>query len=266
MMMVVGFSLSVTSISAVVSYSRLSPSSLDAYFAQKISAEVAVRPLQVFNPATGELLGSLPDSGTDGTERAVKRASAALPDWARRTAHERSTLLKRWHSLILDHTDALAELMTLECGKPLTEARAEVAYGASFVEWFAEEAKRANGQVLPSPDRSRRTLVLRQPLGVVAAITPWNFPLAMVTRKAAPALAAGCTMVLKPSELTPYSALALGVLAMEAGIPDGVLEFVCGPDPAPIGAVLCTSREASWIRTHAHRPQVHLLQPFHAFR
>jgi succinate-semialdehyde dehydrogenase/glutarate-semialdehyde dehydrogenase len=193
--------------------------------------------LDVINPATGRVIGSVPDLGTAETEAAVAAAHAALPAWRARSAADRAGVLRRWNDLIVAHGEDLARLMTIEQGKPLAEARGEVAYAASFIAWFAEEARRAYGDIIPGHAPDKRIAVTREPIGVVAAITPWNFPLAMITRKAGPALAAGCTMVVKPSELTPFSALALGVLAEEAGVPAGVLNFVTGR-AQEIGAVL----------------------------
>jgi succinate-semialdehyde dehydrogenase / glutarate-semialdehyde dehydrogenase len=194
----------------------------------------------VCNPATGETIVEVAKGGAAETERAVTAAAAAFPAWRALTAKERSIKVRRWGELMLEHRDALAELLTREQGKPLAEARGEVAYAASFLEWFAEEAKRAYGDVIPSPFPHSKIVVTREPVGVVAAITPWNFPLAMITRKAAPALAAGCTMVLKPSEETPLSAFALAVLAEQAGIPAGVFNIVSG-DAIAIGKVLTGS-------------------------
>ena len=195
----------------------------------------------VRNPASQQRLAAVPDCGAAQTLLAVDAANRAWPAWRQRSAHERSALLKRWHALILAATDDLAALITAECGKPLAEARNEVAYGASFVEWFAEEGKRAYGETIPSPHPARRLLTLRQPVGVCAIITPWNFPLAMITRKLAPALAAGCTVVVKPAEQTPLTALALAVLAERAGIPAGVINVVTGSAAAApaIGQALC---------------------------
>ncbi|MBX3483414.1 MAG: NAD-dependent succinate-semialdehyde dehydrogenase [Phenylobacterium sp.] len=192
--------------------------------------------LAVTNPATGGLIGRVPDLGGAEAQAAVAAAEAALPAWRSATARTRAEALRRWFDLIVANAEDLARLLTAEQGKPLAEARGEIAYAASFVEWFAEEAKRAYGEVTPAA-ADRRIVTLKQPVGVAAAVTPWNFPAAMVTRKAAPALAAGCTMVVKPSELTPFSALALAVLAEEAGVPAGVLNVVTG-DAAAIGAVL----------------------------
>jgi succinate-semialdehyde dehydrogenase/glutarate-semialdehyde dehydrogenase len=186
------------------------------------------RTLAVKNPATGAVLGYVPNMGAAETRRAIDAAAKALPAWTARTAKERANLLRRWFDLMLQHQDDLATLMTAEQGKPLTEARGEIAYAAAFIEWFAEEAKRLYGDVIPGHQSDKRILVLRQPVGVVAAITPWNFPAAMITRKAGPALAAGCTMVLKPASQTPFSALALAALAERAGIPRGVFQVVTG--------------------------------------
>lgn len=184
--------------------------------------------LPVHNPATSKKLGSIPNMGAMETRRAISAAAAALPSWAARTAKDRATVLRRWFDLILLHQDDLAMLMTAEQGKPLAESKGEISYAASFIEWFAEEAKRVYGDVIPGHQVDKRILVLRQPVGVVAAITPWNFPAAMITRKAGPALAAGCTMVCKPATQTPYSALALAELAHRAGIPKGVFNVITG--------------------------------------
>ena len=193
--------------------------------------------LPVHNPATGSKLGTVPAFDAASTEKAVAAAHAAFPAWSAKTAKERSVLLKRWNDLVLQHAADLARLMTAEQGKPLAESKGEIAYAASFIEWFAEEAKRVYGDVIPGHQADKRILVLRQPVGVVAAITPWNFPAAMITRKVAPALAAGCTAVVKPATQTPYSALALAELAHRAGIPAGVLNVVTGP-AREIGGVL----------------------------
>ena len=197
--------------------------------------------LPVSNPATGEQLGTVPDMGASETRRAIAAAAAAFPTWAVKSAQERASVLRRWHSLMLEHRDDLATLMTAEQGKPLAESRSEIAYAASFIEWFAEEAKRLYGDVIPGHQPDKRILVLRQPVGVVAAITPWNFPAAMITRKAAPALAAGCTFVCKPAGQTPYSALAMAELASRAGVPPGVLNFVTSKRAAAIGAEMTSN-------------------------
>ncbi len=199
------------------------------------------REFPVTNPATGETIAMVANMGRADALAAVAAAEAALPAWRALTSRERSLKLKAWNTLILEHADALALLMTTEQGKPLAEAKGEVFYGASFVEWFAEEARRVYGDVIPSPVPGRKLLVMKEPIGVAAAITPWNFPLAMITRKCAPALAAGCTVVVKPAEATPMTALALADLAMKAGIPAGVFNVVVGDAQAApeIGRVLC---------------------------
>ncbi|HEY5770501.1 MAG TPA: NAD-dependent succinate-semialdehyde dehydrogenase [Terrimicrobium sp.] len=184
--------------------------------------------LEVNNPATGEILGTVPLMGANETWRAIEAAKDAFVEWGRRPAKERSILMRRWYDLIMANVDDLGALMTAEQGKPLAEAKGEVVYAASFIEWFAEEAKRVYGDTIPSPWSDRRLVVIKQPIGVCAAITPWNFPAAMITRKAAPALAAGCTLIAKPAESTPFSALALAVLAERAGIPSGVLNVLTG--------------------------------------
>ena len=178
--------------------------------------------IEVNNPATGEILGTVPLMGAAETWRAIESAKDAFSDWSRKPAKERSILMRKWYDLIMANVDDLGALMTAEQGKPLAEAKGEVAYAASFIEWFAEEAKRVYGDTIPSPWTDRRLVVIKQPIGVCAAMTPWNFPAAMITRKAGPALAAGCTMVAKPASSTPFSALALAVLAERAGILPGV--------------------------------------------
>ncbi|MCC5901639.1 MAG: NAD-dependent succinate-semialdehyde dehydrogenase [Halomonas sp.] len=194
----------------------------------------------VTNPATGELLAQVADLGADDARDAVAAAHAAWGGWKAVPAKQRASILRAWFERIHEHAEELAELMTLEQGKPLAEARGEVAYGASFIEFFAEEAKRMSGETLPTHASDKRLLVLREPVGVVAAITPWNFPLAMITRKCAPAIAAGCTVVIKPAEATPLTALALAKLAGEAGMPDGVINVVTASMPAAVGDVLTT--------------------------
>lgn len=196
---------------------------------------------EVLNPASGELLAKVSDCGTAETRRAIAAADRALPEWRAKTAGTRSALLRRWHDLILENAEDLALLMTLEQGKPMSESRGEIRYGASFIEWFAEEGKRAYGDVIPPHATGVRLLVTKQPVGVVAAITPWNFPNAMITRKVAPALAAGCTVVVKPSEETPLSALALAELAQRAGFPEGVFNIITGLDAPAIGRELTDS-------------------------
>lgn len=194
--------------------------------------------INVTNPATNDVIGTVPKMGTDETRKAIEVAEKAQVAWRRKTAKERSAILRRWYDLLLKNQEDLALLLTLEQGKPLAEAKGEIAYGASYLEWFAEEAKRIYGDVIPGHMDDKRVMVLKQPIGVTAAITPWNFPNAMITRKAGAALAAGCSMVLKPASATPYSALALAVLAEEAGLPAGVLNIVTGAAKA-IGDELC---------------------------
>ncbi|NLO79614.1 MAG: NAD-dependent succinate-semialdehyde dehydrogenase [Xanthomonadaceae bacterium] len=196
---------------------------------------VAGRRFDVLDPATGEKLGSVPDMGPEDAKHAIEAANRAWPEWRAMSAKKRYYLLRRWYELIMENVEDLARILTAEQGKPLRESRGEVAYGASYVEWFAEEAKRVTGDILPTISNDRRLLVLKQPVGVVAAITPWNYPSAMITRKLAPALAAGCTVVLKPAEDTPLSALALAELAIRAGIPAGVLNIVTAAQGVEIG-------------------------------
>ena len=197
----------------------------------------------VLDPATGLKLADVANLGPADAEAAIAAANAAWPAWRSKTAKERSIILRKWFDLLMANQDDLGRLMTAEQGKPLPEAKGEVAYGASFVEWFAEEAKRVNGETLPQFDNNRRLMILRQPIGVCAAITPWNFPLAMITRKVAPALAAGCPVIIKPAELTPLTALAAAELAIRAGIPAGVLNMLCADSASSIaiGKVLCAS-------------------------
>ena len=194
----------------------------------------------VHNPATSEQLGSIPKMGAAEARRAIAAASRALPAWGARTAKERAAVLRRWFDLIVQNEQDLAMLMTAEQGKPLAESKGEIAYAASFIEWFAEEGKRLYGDLIPGHQADKRIMVLRQPVGVVAAITPWNFPAAMITRKAGPALAAGCTMVLKPATQTPFSALALAELALRAGIPAGVFNVITG-SAAAIGGEMTSN-------------------------
>lgn len=196
--------------------------------------------LEVQNPASGGHVATVKDYSVDEVDAAIAAAKAAMPAWAARTAKDRAGVLRRWFTLIMDHQEDLAQLVTAECGKPLAESRGEVAYGASFVEWFAEEGKRAYGEVIPTHNPAARIVVVKQPVGVVSAITPWNFPVAMITRKAAPALAAGCPMIVKPAEATPLSALAIEKLALEAGLPEGLFKIVTTREPAKIGEVLTT--------------------------
>jgi len=184
--------------------------------------------IDVDNPATGETLGVVPKLGRDETRRAIEAAARAFPAWRRKTAKERASVLRRWFDLMMANQDDLARLMTLEQGKPLSESKGEVAYAAAFLEWFGEEAKRVYGDTIPAHQADKRIVVTKEPIGVVACITPWNFPLAMITRKAGPAIASGCTVVLKPASQTPFSALALAELAERAGVPQGVFNVVTG--------------------------------------
>ena len=197
----------------------------------------------IVDPATGHKLANVANLGPKDAEAAIAAANAAWPAWKAKTAKERSIILRKWFDLLMANQDDIARIMTAEQGKPLAEAKGEVAYGASFVEWFAEEAKRVNGETLPQFDNNRRLMVLKQAIGVCAAITPWNFPLAMITRKVAPALAAGCPVIIKPAELTPLTALAAAVLAMRAGIPAGVLNMVTADaeNSIAVGKVICAS-------------------------
>ncbi|MDD2845628.1 MAG: NAD-dependent succinate-semialdehyde dehydrogenase, partial [Rhodoferax sp.] len=197
----------------------------------------------VTDPATGAHLADVANLGAAEAEAAIAAANAAWPAWRSKTAKERSIILRKWYDLLMANQDDLGRIMTAEQGKPLPEAKGEVAYGASFVEWFAEEAKRINGETLPQFDNNRRLMVLRQPIGVCAAITPWNFPIAMITRKVAPALAAGCTVIIKPAELTPLTALAAAELAIRAGIPAGVLNMITADadNSIAVGKALCAS-------------------------
>jgi len=196
--------------------------------------------LAVHNPADGQQIGTVPSMGAAETRRAIEAANAAWPAWRARTAKERSNILRKWFELMMANQEDLAVIMTVEQGKPLTESRGEIAYGASFIEWFAEEGKRIYGDTIPQHQSDKRIVVLKQPIGVCAAVTPWNFPNAMITRKAGPALAAGCTMIIKPASYTPFSALALCELAERAGIPKGVLNVVTGAS-GPIGKELTTN-------------------------
>jgi succinate-semialdehyde dehydrogenase/glutarate-semialdehyde dehydrogenase len=210
-----------------------------AYVAGQWLAAAAT--FKVNNPATGELLAEVADLSPEQIDASIETASAALPAWSAKTAHERAAILKKWHALVLANAESLAQTMTAEQGKPLAEARGEVAFGATFLEWFAEEAKRAYGEVIPTAFAGKRYTTIRQPCGVAVAITPWNFPIAMLTRKAGAALAAGCTMVAKPAAETPLSALALAKLAHEAGVPPGVFNVVTTTRAAEAGEVFCRS-------------------------
>src|SRR5712692_5319730 len=196
--------------------------------------------IPVNNPATGEILGTVPNMGAAEARRAIEAAEHAWPAWRAKTTKERAVILRKWFDLMMANQDDLAQMLTAEQGKPLSEARGEIAYGASFIEWFAEEGKRAYGDTIPSPWADKRILVIKQPIGVSALITPWNFPNAMITRKAGPALAAGCTVVLKPAGKTPYSALAMAELGERAGIPEGVFNVITGNSRA-IGGELCAN-------------------------
>ena len=196
--------------------------------------------LDVYNPAVGQQIGTVPSLGVAETRRAIEAANAAWPAWRAKLAKERAVILRKWFELMMANQEDLAVLMTIEQGKPLTESRGEIAYGASFIEWFAEEGKRIYGDTIPQHQADKRIVVIKQPIGVCAAVTPWNFPNAMITRKAGPALAAGCTMIIKPASYTPYSALALCELAERAGIPKGVLNVVTGAS-GPIGKELTTN-------------------------
>ncbi len=197
--------------------------------------------IAVTNPATGETIAEVVDMGAAETRRAIEAANRALPAWRARTAKERAAIMRRWFDLVIAHTEDLALLMTTEQGKPLGESRGEVSYGASFIEWFAEEGKRAYGDVIPTTQGDRRLFALKQGIGVCASITPWNFPIAMITRKVAPAFAAGCTVVAKPATLTPLCALALVELAEQAGFPPGVFNMVVGRSSSAIGEEMCTN-------------------------
>lgn len=195
---------------------------------------------EVFNPATGEVIGTVPNMGADETRRAIEAADTAQSAWAKRTGKERSTILRRWHTLIAENIEDLALLMTHEQGKPLAEAKGEIQSGLDYLEWFAEEAKRIYGDVIPGHMSDKRLIVIKQPVGVTAAITPWNFPHSMISRKAGPALAAGCPMIVKPAMETPFSALAMAYLAQQAGVPDGIYSVVTG-DPVAIGGEMTTN-------------------------
>lgn len=209
---------------------------LDGQWQQAVNGAV----IQVRNPTNGQPIGSVPNMGEKETLLAIEFASRAQGDWSTRSSHDRANILQKFFTLIIENLDDLAWIITREQGKPLRESKAEVHYAASFVQWFAEQGKRVQGELLSSPFVDKRMMVMRQPIGVCAAITPWNFPAAMITRKVAPALAAGCTMIVKPSELTPLTALALGVLSLRAGVPAGVLQIVTG-EPTEIGKALTHS-------------------------
>lgn len=204
-----------------------------------LSPFLAESGLRVTNPATHECIATVAIQSAELIEDAIRTADVAGGSWAARTAKERAKVLRSWHDLILEEMENLAMICTLECGKPLAESRGEVAYAASFIEWFAEEGKRAYGETIPSFANGKRILTIKQPVGVCAAITPWNFPLAMITRKVAPALAAGCSILLKPAEVTPLSALALEALAIRAGLPEGLFKVICTDDPVTVGKQFC---------------------------
>ncbi|KGS99698.1 succinate-semialdehyde dehydrogenase [Burkholderia pseudomallei] len=205
-----------------------------AYIGGEWQAADSDATFEVFDPATGESLGTVPKMGAAETARAIEAAQAAWAGWRMKTAKERAAILRRWFDLVIANSDDLALILTTEQGKPLAEAKGEIAYAASFIEWFAEEGKRVAGDTLPTPDANKRIVVVKEPIGVCAAITPWNFPAAMIARKVGPALAAGCPIVVKPAESTPFSALAMAFLAERAGVPKGVLSVVIG-DPKAIG-------------------------------
>ena len=205
-----------------------------------VGADDADTATTILNPATGEPVGRVPDLGAEDTQKAIEAARLAQKDWAAKTAKERANILRRWFELMMENQEDLARILTAEQGKPLAEARGEIGYGASFLEWFSEEARRSYGDVIPGHQADKRIVVIKQPIGVVAAITPWNFPNAMITRKAGPALAAGCAMVLKPAPQTPFSAMAMALLAQRAGLPDGLLSVITG-DAEAIGGVMTSS-------------------------
>jgi succinate-semialdehyde dehydrogenase/glutarate-semialdehyde dehydrogenase len=207
----------------------------------------ATKTFDVLNPATGELLASLPDMGAAETRTAIDAAHAAQPAWAARPAKERSAILRKWFDLMVANADELAAILTAEMGKPFAEARGEILYAAAYIEWYAEEAKRIYGETIPAPSDDKRMIVIKQPVGVVGTITPWNFPAAMMTRKIAPALAVGCTVVSKPAEQTPLTAIALAVLAEQAGIPAGVFNVIVGIDGPAIGRELCGNEKVRKI-------------------
>jgi len=214
-----------------------------AYIAGRWCGAADDRTFPVHDPATGDTIAEVADLGPADARRAIEAAEGARISWSRGyPAKERSRILRRWFDLIIERQDDLARLLTTEQGKPLAEAIGEIAFGAAYVEFYAEEAKRVYGEVVPSDRTDRRIVILREPVGVVAAITPWNFPFAMITRKIAPALAASCPVVLKPAEQTPLTALALTVLAEQAGFPEGVINVVTTSDPAPVGRELATNR------------------------
>ena len=219
----------------------------DAFINGKFTSAQSDKRFSVTNPANGDVIAEVADFGADGIAAAIEAAEAARHAWAARTAKDRAGILRRWYDLCIEHADDLATILTAEMGKPLAEAKGEILYGSSFIEWFAEEAKRVSGDVLESPFPDKKFLVLKQPVGVFGAITPWNFPNAMITRKVSPGLAAGCTCVLKPAEQTPLSALALAELAHRAGFPAGVMNIVTGMDATPMGNTLCADERVRKI-------------------
>jgi len=231
--------MSVQPISLLLKHQSLLRNNLTLLDGQWVGADSGQK-ITVTNPANGDFVGEVPLMGRAETERAIVASERAQKSWKALTAATRSATLRRWFDLIIQHKEDLAQLLTAEQGKPIAEARGEVAYGASFIEWFSEEAKRVYGETIPATMPDRRIMVIKQPIGVTVAITPWNFPIAMITRKAAPALAAGCSMIIKPAEQTPLCAIALAVLAEEAGVPAGVLQVVTG-DSRQIGAAMCDS-------------------------
>jgi succinate-semialdehyde dehydrogenase / glutarate-semialdehyde dehydrogenase len=217
------------------------------YIGEKWRAGASGKTIPVWNPATGELIKEISDAETSDIEEAVDRAHRAFGAWSSKTAAQRCSLLRKWHRRIMANRDRLAEIMTMEQGKPLAEAKGEISYAASFVRWFSEEGVRAYGETIPAPSAKARFVTIRQPIGVAALITPWNFPAAMIARKVAPALAAGCTTVIKPSEETPFSALALAALAEEAGIPSGVINVVTVKDPQKFSDVIFSDQRVRKI-------------------
>ncbi|TCK84104.1 succinate semialdehyde dehydrogenase [Paraburkholderia sp. BL9I2N2] len=211
-----------------------------AYVSGEWQSAASAETFEVRDPATGAIVGNVPLMGASETRQAIDAANAAWPAWRKKTAKERGAILRKWHDLMMENADDLALILSTEQGKSLAEAKGEIGYAASFFEWFAEEGKRVYGDTIPTPASDRRIVVVKEPVGVCAAITPWNFPAAMITRKVGPALAAGCTIVVKPAEATPFSALALAVLAQRAGVPSGVFSVVTG-DPKSIGAELTSN-------------------------
>ncbi|MFV0336659.1 MAG: NAD-dependent succinate-semialdehyde dehydrogenase [Chthoniobacterales bacterium] len=231
----------------------------NAYIGGRFVSGARAEKFPLYNPFTNHKIAEISNCSAQDAQFAIQEADKAFKDWSERTGTERSEILKKWYSLLLENEEDLAKILTLEQGKPLQEARAEIRYGASFIEWFAEEAKRVYGDTIPGHQRDKRIIVIKQPIGVIAAITPWNFPNAMITRKIAPALAVGCTAVVKPSELTPLSALALAVLAEEAGIPAGVLNIITTTKASEIGDTLTSSPEVKKLSFTGSTPVGKLL-------